>query len=132
MLQCGKLTNTPNPDHAHSLVAIETWCRIALSGNRQTQPSIIFLLSVQLATHNHCRCVKNFKQDIVPLLPHITMVSISGVDVKFGRIVLLVGVVVALVFLYQHYGTASAKLEYTADDKDIHPSLSSPDFDSQV
>ena len=36
------------------------------------------------------------------------MVSVSGVDVKFGRILLIIGLVVGLVVLYRRYGASNS------------------------
>lgn len=42
------------------------------------------------------------------------MVSVSGIDVKFGRILLVVVAMVALIVLYKHYGSGHLELNSKA------------------
>ena len=44
------------------------------------------------------------------------MVSISGVEIKFGRIFLVVGIVVGLIVLYQRYGTGEGGSQGKEED----------------
>ena len=50
------------------------------------------------------------------------MVSISGVEIKFGRIFLAVGIVVGLIVLYQRYGTGEGDSQGNKEDSQTHSS----------